>query len=100
MHFVIEFKDKGVHLHNLTTAVACGTLGKLTLAPSLGQVGEFVEQKCSACLVIRSNTPASTFRLAEFRDRGSNSARLLSLHWVSFLQKVINLCSRIIYPST
>ncbi|PFX30222.1 hypothetical protein AWC38_SpisGene4951 [Stylophora pistillata] len=40
VHFVIEFKDKGVHLHNLTTAVACGTLGKLTLAPSLGQVGE------------------------------------------------------------
>ncbi|RMX40180.1 hypothetical protein pdam_00016633 [Pocillopora damicornis] len=38
VHFVIEFKDKGVHLHNLTAALARENLGKLTLLPSLGQV--------------------------------------------------------------
>ncbi|RMX40178.1 hypothetical protein pdam_00016631 [Pocillopora damicornis] len=38
VHFAIEFKDKGVHLHNLTAALACQTLGKLTFLPSLGQV--------------------------------------------------------------
>ena len=47
VHFAIEFKDKGVHLHNLTAALACQTLGKHTFLPSLGQVGEFAEQECS-----------------------------------------------------
>ena len=75
VHFVIEFKDKGVHLHNLTAALARENLGKLTLLPSLGQVGEFAEKKCSACLVICLNKPSSLF------------------------QKVISPYSKVIYPS-
>ena len=43
MHFVVEFKDNGTHLPNLTKALVGGILGKLTpvpVAPKLGQAGE------------------------------------------------------------
>ncbi|KAJ7383584.1 hypothetical protein OS493_026768 [Desmophyllum pertusum] len=54
VHFVVEFKDNGTHLPNLTKALVGGILGKLTpvpVAPKLGQAACFKAPAPAVCPV-------------------------------------------------
>lgn len=54
VHFVVEFKDNGTHLPNLTKAITAGKLGKLTpvsVAPKLGQAACYKEIPPAICQI-------------------------------------------------